>query len=553
MTWTDLDRPKSGEALTATYLNGLRNNIKHLIDLYSKSHSAGSHNVSNDPTADQYTSLPHRLIFVEYDSDADNYSISYVGGGAAVAPTITSGGVGRLSITHNMGNADTTETYAVLASPITHQNEGEPLVNVIANVNQSAAGVFDVFLYEVPNSTAEVTANAITFKDCSFACAVYYYDTTGDNPLTFYNMPLLVEGAPIPTEWLSSLVNNIEELQTNFGIFHQMSSGEHIKSISVPASAGVLTYKKSLDPEDNGGWIAEPWSSGVSEGSIKELSADYKDEVTNNDAKLKMAGLPLEQPFSTGTSYATFCTMNVYTHREDYPRVVHPQQYKDNTVFAPRYWDDVITSGGAWRWNIVDDDGDGAPESIAWIRFNKSTQYSTSNASNKVIQTTDIQTPADEDVLSIALLTELQESTVELKKLFEQEHDATTGLHTLQPPGIVGFGRVVVSGGAWVLRPLSDGVASVTSTSAGLSPAALATKGCRLTFTSTFSNFRNFGLIVTPSVDATIGAVAENDYVIPVVNRFDDSTADVYLHSASGSFNPAPVYCRFNFILIGIK
>lgn len=551
MAWTDLTRLKMKGALDVEYLNGLKDNLEYLKTQMQVSHRGYEHGASTDNANSAYGAYPLAIGVIEYDSGySTNWGWSEIG-----TVSVNSSGSGYVELLWSTAFASVDE-FAVFACPINSHAEGEPLVSRSAKVDQSSSWsapsvgkAIKVYLHGWGNQPADPSA----LVDTSFFYAIFGKNssltTTSWN--NWETIPDLLDGFPPATDWYSNLFTNIGLLSTAFTLEHSGYNGVHITPF-VPSSSGVLTYRRSLYSDDQQDWIVEPWSNGVDEfeQKINNYEQDYfSGGSAGTQYRARLASLKQGGPVATALDYGCLATMNPYDIDANRMRTVHPMQYRDGVLFAPRMTEQNPSAAttGEHLWRDYDGSDQGAPDSFAFLRFNKSTELEPAfSGGDRLAGFDQTGSHGDGHQESLLLLTGIAEELEEYRRLFEAQHNASNGKHEIKPPGIYGVGRVVYTFGAsplYTAEPWSTGISGTTDITSG----AL---GCTLTFDATFNSFRSFGVIVTADDTGT----AASAHSVPLVERNGNgASADVHIYRHDGSLLPATRHGTFNYLIIGVR
>jgi len=530
MVWTSTDRLKMLGAVDTAYLNAIKNNAEWLKTRFQAAHhDAGIHNKKIDNATGVNGSYPC-LISICKNTSAGVYLADSIRGlgGHGLTFDAAGAGIGHCKLTIPAGFASAAD-YCALVSPITSDPERAALSSYTAQVRHTSATSVTVWIH-VEDSTAGYN---MALADCDFVIAIWGKHTDADSGFpTWTSLPDLLDGGPVPLEWLATLMTNIDELRDTMDNEHDIATGLH-RANSVPVASGVALYKRSIYAGDRREWIIEPWSHGVPDGSFSQIQAGGASDV-------QIAQWGLDAPVSNELTYGTLITPQPFSDGSETmrARLAHPQQYRDATLVAPRYWADG--SPGEWSWADQDDNGTGAPDSLAFMRFYEPTKPASTYLGRR-LSVFDYAAVANGTQLGLMFLTMLRDQLEEMKRIFESAHSIVDGTHEVTPPGILGAGRVVYSGSSYTLQTWSTGVASVAKLSS-------TPNGCRLTFSSAFSSYRSFGVLVT--ADSSNATPTADQWVAPQVIRNTGATTDVIIHSGS---TPAAGYYSFNYVLIGAR
>ncbi len=549
MAWTDLTRLKMKGALDYAYLNGLKDNLEYLKTQLSVSHDDFGHGMSTDAGSSSYGAYPLALGVIEYDSGYSvNWGLSEIG-----TVSINSSGSGYVELIWPVTYAfSAVDDFAIFACPINSPSEGEPLVSRCAKADQGTGST--------PGRTAFVRLHGWGVQPTDASALVdssFFYAIFGKNaglPATWASwreVPTLLDGFPVPTDWFEDLFKNYGLYETAFTTQHAGYNGVHISPF-VPSSGGALTYRRELYSDDQQSWIVEPWSYGVDK--FEQIENNYEQDYfsggsANTQYRARLASLQQGGPIATALEYGCLATMNPYAIADTRMRTIHPMQYRDGVLFAPRMTEQNPSAAttGEHLWRDYDGSDQGAPGSFAFLRFNKSTELEPQFAGGDRLAGFDqIDSHADGYQESLLLLTEMAEELEEYRRLFEVQHNTSNGRHETKPPGVYGVGRVVYTFGGsplYAAESWSTGISGTTDITSTV-------LGCRLTFDATFNDFRSFGVIVTADDTGT----AASAHSVPIVERNSNgTTADVHIYRHDGSLLPASRHSTFNYLIIGVR
>lgn len=488
----------------------------------SVSHFAGLHNLCNSGTTIQ----GNHPISVDIVKNTTGNTYVWQAGRNLLSFTYSSSSAGVITVSWTGAMTDV-NSYAFMAFPINSPNHGAALETYSASVRNIDTTSVEVSIHMWNTSTSAAPAlTACSFVFVMFGSYSQPADTTWD---WWHYLPDLVEGMSITTDYMQDLLNNCALIASVELMNHRSYDGTHT-SFNVPSQAGVATYKTSIDQSDKRDWVIEPWGCGVQKHQFEKLE---------READARLASFKLGSARSNQYQYAVCATPNPYATAGTRLRVGQPMQFRDAWMIAPRYYNHA---GAVMSWADIDTTGLGAPDSFAFLEFENRSLY---NSYGDAIVQLSSAMAANGYQSGIFLLTLIKENLDELKRIFENEHHATTGTHVRRPPGIIGSGRVVYSAGpTWTLQDWSTGIASVADI-------ATVPDGCRMTFNSTFGSYRNWGMIVVAGKQGSTPGAAE--YFAPQVVRNSATTADVFVFKDDGGGAPTSTRTDFNYILIGAQ
>lgn len=532
MSWTDLSAAASHRvrgALDLTYLNALKANADYLHDLFRNAHGG----------------IIGGNVYVaalgygggSFDAVAMGSAASWSKAEDAQTLTIAqTAGVATVDMSPGYPGAN---DYAVFASAISAPSLQQTVDSWCAVVEHISATQFKIRTFKYAGNSISAAPPA-GFENCTICFAVI-----GDNRSTlsdfsgYVRLPDADDGFYCIKEWLDVLANNIEILRTRIVADHRIEDGLHTYDTfsAFPSGGGALTYHNVAGQENSREWLLEPWSWGYRAADLKRVEAAYT--IDSEEFKAQIAQIAHMQ---LTYSYGVIACMNPYSHVASEQRLVHPLLYKDAMAFLPRYYDSTI---GGLTWTDADAQGHGAPDSLAFLRFNFDKGTATATPDDRFANVdgdTFFPTGAQSGVLRCTIL---QNQLEELRRFYLLGHDETL-FHRRRAPGIIGAGRVVnTTGTTYVVQDWSW-IKSTRGTSITISRQTSPIR-IRVSFPAAIASYRNVGILLmsTPVAPATPATCIMAQAVRGETGYFEAVQIDP-------AATPFEWDCSFNFLLFGV-